>query len=199
MNTRATGATSGPENSPADQPITVQVTRRVRVHDAAAVDAWVSRGQAVMIDFPGYLGSGLVRSSRTSDTWRMLYRFADRESLQRWHDSAERAAWIREMADAVAQEDFEHRTGIEGWFDAPEQAPLPSPPRWKQMVVIFTGFFPMSLLVNAVLAGVLPADTPLVLRVLAAIIPVMPVMVYLVLPGLTRLFRPWLLAGNDRR
>ena len=76
MNTRATGATSGPENSPAEQPITVQVTRRVRVHDAAAVDAWVSRGQAVMIDFPGYLGSGLVRSSRTSDTWRMLYRLS---------------------------------------------------------------------------------------------------------------------------
>lgn len=176
-------------------PITVQVIRTVDVDSAHEVDAWVSRGQAVMLDFPGYLGSGLVRDAPASDTWRMLYRFADAESLRRWEESEERAAWAAEMAPRVRDETFQHRTGIEGWFDEPVaeagQTP-PAPPRWKQMCVIFLGFYPMSLLANWLLRGVVPEDTALPLSVLITIVCVMPLMVYLVLPTLTRLFRPWL-------
>ncbi len=184
-----------------ERPITVQVTRTVDIDSAHEVDAWVSRGQAIMLDFPGYLGSGLVRDSAASDTWRMLYRFADRASLRHWEESEQRAAWIAEMAPRVRDETFQHRTGIEGWFDAPEEEssgrPSAAPPRWKQMCVIFLGFFPVSLLANLLLREVLPADAPLPLTVLITMVCVMPVMVYLVLPGLTRLFRPWLEAGRS--
>lgn len=104
------------------------------------------------------------------------------------------------MAPRFRGETFQHRTGIEGWFDDPvdEDALRPAaPPRWKQMCVIFLGFFPVSLVANLLLRQVVPADAPLPLSVLITMVCVMPVMVYLVLPGLTRLFRPWLEAGRS--
>ena len=112
-----------------------------------------------------------------------------------WEASPERSAWAAQLADKVVSEQVTARTGIEGWFDPVEMATPTAPPRWKQLIVIFTGFFPMSLLGQSLLSLVLPPDLPLVWRVLANICLVMPFMVYLVLPGVTRLFEPWLQRG----
>jgi antibiotic biosynthesis monooxygenase (ABM) superfamily enzyme len=101
----------------------------------------------------------------------------------------------------------ERRTGIEGWFDAPfgsvleptdatqtVQQPVPAaPPRWKQAVTIWVGFFPTNLIASWLL-GFVPgfSGIPLPLRVLATTLLLTPVMTYAVLPWVTRLLRPWL-------
>ncbi|MCQ9385191.1 antibiotic biosynthesis monooxygenase [Brevibacterium sp. 50QC2O2] len=179
------------------QPITVQITREVDPEASGEVEQWVSRGQAMLRYWPGYLGSGWVRNDSESHTWHMLYRFSDAKTLKSWEASPQRRAWASELADHVQSERSERRTGIEGWFDTKpfhEQAADDSaPPRWKQMIVIFLGFFPMSLLGNVVIGLLLPAATPLVLRVLATTVLVMPIMVYFVLPLFTtKLFAGWL-------
>ncbi len=68
-----------------------------------------------------------------------------------------------------------------------------TPPRWKQAVTIWVGFFPTNLLASWLL-GFVPgfAEVPLVLRVLATTLMLTPVMTYAVLPWVTRLLRPWL-------
>ena len=66
----------------------------------------------------------------------------------------------------------------------PIQQPIPAaPPRWKQAVTIWLGFFPTNLLASWLL-GFVPgfAEWPLVLRVLFATLALTPVMTYLVLP-----------------
>jgi antibiotic biosynthesis monooxygenase (ABM) superfamily enzyme len=76
----------------------------------------------------------------------------------------------------------------------PIRRPLPAPPpRWKQAITIWLGFFPTNLLALWLL-GFVPgfAEWPLVLRVLITTILLTPVMTYLVLPQLTRFLRPWL-------
>lgn len=76
----------------------------------------------------------------------------------------------------------------------PVQQPIPSaPPRWKQAVTIWLGFFPTNLLASWLL-GFVPGFTewPLALRVLLATALLTPVMTYLVLPWVTRMLRPWL-------
>ena len=76
----------------------------------------------------------------------------------------------------------------------PIQQPIPAaPPRWKQAVTIWLGFFPTNLLASWLL-GFVPGFTewPLVLRVLFATLALTPVMTYLVLPWVTRMLRPWL-------
>ena len=112
---------------------------------------------------------------------------------------------------------MERRTGIEGWFDAPFathiesrtttdaapatgpiQQPIPAaPPRWKQAVTIWLGFFPTNLLASWLL-GFVPGfvEWPLWARVLLATVLLTPVMTYAVLPWVTRMLRPWLQRGR---
>ena len=65
------------------------------------------------------------------------------------------------------------------------------PPRWKQAITIWLGFFPLSLAINfgviAHLDGV-----PLAAKTLIATVINTPLMVYLVLPWITARLRRWL-------
>ena len=193
---------TSPASAPNSSPVTVTVTRRMTVENPAQVMAWFQAGTTLAEAFDGFLGSGWVRSSQDEREWHVLYRFRDHHSLDAWQDSTERRWWLDAGGDMVEHVSGERRVGIEGWFDEPEAtAGLHDteqfvPPRWKQMVTIFTGFFPMSLLVQYILTHLLPADTPLVLRVLASIAIVMPPMVYFVLPFVTKLYQPWLEKGK---
>ena len=184
--------------APADRsaPVTVSITRTVRPEDEALMQVWADAGTTLARRFPGFLGSGWVRPSRGSDQWHMLYRFADADALEHWQQSHERARWLGAATRLVETTRMESRTGIEGWFDEPHEvtggdiAP-PAPPRWKQMVVIFCGFFPTSLALFYLL-GPLTHDWWPPLRVLLTCCLAIPWMTYVFLPFLTRLFQPWL-------
>lgn len=177
------------------EPVTVQISRTVDPEAMDRMEAWVADGQRLAAMHEGYLGSGWVRSDPGSTLWLVLYRFADAEHLERWESSAARRDWLETFADHVQLVRAERRTGIEGWFDTPAfehaAAEDPAPPRWKQMVVIFAGFFPMSLAGNVVVSHLVP-HWPIVARVLLVTVLVMPLMVYVVLPALTAFFAPFL-------
>ena len=191
------------------EPITVSITRTVDPERAKEVAAWARAGQDLLSASPGYLGSGWVRPDPDSPDWHMLYRFADAASLETWERSPERTWWLSMGEGFVRSERVKRRTGIEGWFDDPatgsipvtdasgtaisEGSAPPAPPRWKQAVTIWLGFFPTNLLASWLL-GFIPgfAEWPLVLRVLFATLALTPVMTYLVLPWVTRMLRPWL-------
>lgn len=185
------------------EPITVAITRRVDPARHAELIAWLHAGSALAERFPGYLGAGWV-TSPGSDEWHMLYRFADPETLRSWEDSSQRTWWLESAGGLVEPTRVEKRTGIEGWFDAPEGAvigseggdparakPPTAPPRWKQMVTIFIVFLPLSLVANATLGGLLD-EQPLLLRTVAITLCMTPVMTYLALPWVTRTFAWWL-------
>jgi hypothetical protein len=128
----------------------------------------------------------------------MLYRFDSAESLAGWEASSQRRWWLDSAQGLVGESRKERRTGIEGWFDEPQVddvedlRPMPAaPPRWKQAVMIWFAFFPLSLLVSWALARVAP-DLPLVVRVLTSTVLMTPVMTYLVLPQLTKRLEWWL-------
>jgi antibiotic biosynthesis monooxygenase (ABM) superfamily enzyme len=178
-------------------PVTVSVTRHVDPARSSEMLAWVQAGTSLAERFDGFLGSGWVRPSADSADWHMLYRFADVESLAVWEASPQREWWLEAAQGSVEERLRERRTGIEGWFDEPSSveslsaAPV-APPRWKQMVVIFMGFFPLSLAVNYVVGHTPLADWPLVLRVFVTILVMTPLMTYVVLPWITRRMSWWL-------
>ena len=127
-------------------------------------------------------------------------------SLAAWEASDQRAWWLGAAQGIVVDTRRERLTGIEGWFDSPVErdvedvpgagraAPRPAPPRWKQMIMIWFAFFPLSLLTSWVL-GLLAPDLDLLPRVLVSTIVMTPVMTYLVLPQLTRRLE-WFLHGE---
>lgn len=173
-------------------PVTVSITRHVDPARSDEMIAWMRAGSALALTFPGFLGTGWVRPRADSDEWHMLYRFDSDDSLAAWESSPQRAWWLGAAQGLVGESRLERRTGIEGWFDEPissdvldlRQAPA-APPRWKQMIVIFLVFFPLSLLMNW-LGARYAATWPLPLRVLTSVLIMTPVMTYAALPWVTR-------------
>ena len=62
---------------------------------------------------------------------------------------------------------------------------------WKQAVVIWLAFFPLSLLMT-LLTGWFVPEVHLVLRVFGSTVLMTPIMTYLVLPQLSRRLDRWL-------
>ena len=125
-------------------PVTVSITRHVDPEHQDQMTAWVRAGSALAERFPGFLGTGWVRPGPESDEWHMLYRFDSPESLARWEASEQRGWWLGSAQGLVGESRKERRTGIEGWFDSPQEydvedlKPQPTaPPRWKQAVMIW--------------------------------------------------------------
>ncbi|MFJ4223054.1 antibiotic biosynthesis monooxygenase [Microbacterium sp. NPDC089695] len=187
--------------------ITVSIRREVDPARIAETTEWVQRGVNKANTYPGFLGSGWVRAGADSHVWHMLYRFADEDTLVAWEDSEERAAWLATGEGLVLSERSRRRSGIEGWFDEPatgsvtvqtaegtaSSAIVKAPPRWKQAVSIWLGFFPVNLAFTYAMSPV-PGfnELPIWLRVLATTLVLTPVMTYWVLPWVTRALRRWL-------
>jgi antibiotic biosynthesis monooxygenase (ABM) superfamily enzyme len=191
----------------AHQPITVSIERAVDPARITEATAWVQTGIQLANKYPGFLGSGWVMAGEQSATWHMLYRFTDEATLTAWEDSPERQWWLGTGRDFARESRVERRTGIEGWFDAPverpvelEGAPEPVeravPPRWKQSVSIWLGFFPVNLAFS-LLVGFVPGwdGVAVFWRVLITTLVLTPIMTFWVLPAVTRIIRPWLHAS----
>ncbi|WP_144764677.1 antibiotic biosynthesis monooxygenase [Curtobacterium sp. 9128] len=191
---------SSPET--AGPPVTVSITRLVEPDRIPEVTRWVQSGVNLANRYPGFLGSGWVRSRAQSREWHMLYRFADHDSLATWENSDDRLRWLELGRDLVVESRVERRTGIEGWFDAPADAPVSSaPPRWKQAVSIWLGFFPVNLVFTLLVGLLVPsfAELAAVPRVLVTTLVLTPIMTFWVLPFVTTMLRPWLLAPPRSR
>lgn len=190
------------------EPITVSIRREVDPERITEATAWVQTGLNLAAKYPGFLGSGWVRAGEDSQVWHMLYRFANEESLVAWETSGEREWWLSMGEGFVRSERSKRRTGIEGWFDEPTTGTITvpvadgttttvaigtAPPRWKQAVSIWLGFYPLNVAFTYALSPVPGWDAlPIWLRVLAMTLVLTPIMTYWVLPWVTRMLRGWL-------
>jgi len=183
------GSPGTPQAQPA-VPVTVSITRTVDPVRIPEVTLWVQNGVNLANRYPGFLGSGWVRSAEHSSQWHMLYRFSDQRLLDAWENSEERLRWLATGTDLVLEQRVERRTGIEGWFDAPTK----SPPRWKQATSIWLGFFPVNLVFTLIATSTIPGwnDLATALKVLITTLVLTPIMAYWVLPAVTRALKPWL-------
>jgi hypothetical protein len=132
-------------------PVTVAITRRAEPGRDPEMRAWVRAGLSMAEQFGGFLGGGWVRSAPGSDEWHMLYRFDSADSLAQWESSSQRAWWLHTAQGLVEHTRTQRMTGIEGWFDPPEEHSVDidhpaAPPRWKQAITIWVVFFPLNLL-----------------------------------------------------
>ncbi|WP_123380331.1 antibiotic biosynthesis monooxygenase [Pseudokineococcus lusitanus] len=177
------------------EPVTVATTRVADPGQRLEMMTWVSAGARLAESAPGFLGAGWVRGAVDSREWHMLYRFADEDALARWEGSPERLWWLAGAPGTVRPTRTERRTGIEGWFDAADGVVVGAegladrprrPPRWRQALVIYSVFLPLSLLVNLTLGAAIADHVPLWLRVVVTTTLMTPVMTYLALPWATR-------------
>jgi antibiotic biosynthesis monooxygenase (ABM) superfamily enzyme len=76
-------------------------------------------------------------------------------------------------------------------FDGPKKRPLTAPPKYKLALVTWTGAYAIITL-TLVLLGSTMARWPLALRTLVLSALMVVTLTWLVMPGLSRLLRPWL-------
>ncbi|MFE9255585.1 antibiotic biosynthesis monooxygenase [Streptomyces sp. NPDC006879] len=184
------------ETVPADNgEVTLLIARRVEPGFDASFETWAAGILEAASAFPGHLGYGFFRPVAEGAPWFLVHRFRDEESLRRWQESPERAAWFANCAghhhSEIARREL---TGMETWFAKPGSS-RPAPPRWKMAVSSGLAIFPISLLGNGLL-GPLLADLPLVVRTAATAALFSVLMTYVAMPQVSRLLRRWLTRGS---
>ena len=134
MSTRLRSLAGAPAQHVAE-PVTVTVARVVRPGQQDAFERWAADVQQLLTQFPGNLGSTLLRPGQGSDEFHLVFRFADDEALSAWERSPERAAALAEVHRLVADERTARAVGLETFFAVPAR-PGPAWRSWLLTVAV---------------------------------------------------------------
>jgi uncharacterized protein len=176
-----------------DPPVTAVASRRVRPGREQEFEEWVSGILGAAAEFPGYLGSNVIRPSDSDDDeFQIVFKFDRASNLKLWEGSRERREWLRKSRDLILEkEDVRVLTGLETWFTLPSRPGEPAPPRYKMAIVTWIAVFPLATAIFALTYPLL-GELPTVIRTLVFTIIMVTLMTYVVMPRMTRLFSFWL-------
>ncbi|MEK1842049.1 MAG: antibiotic biosynthesis monooxygenase, partial [Pseudomonas sp.] len=167
----------------------------------AAYEAWLRNIVSVAGQREGHLGVDVIRGkSGGLDLFTCVLRFCSTDAMQRWLDSPQRQALVDEAAPMLADGDQTEVNPVnEFWFSPLAEAGSP-PPRWKQAVVTLLVILPHTLLVPLIWGPLLQLNAFLSNYVVATFLITLTIVlsvVYVFMPLATRLFAPWLEAGQS--
>ncbi len=191
-----------PERSSQPDPIacgaTAVITHLVQPGREADYERWLEEIGPVVRAWPGYLDLDLIRPIEgITRTFVVVLRFADRDHLERWLASDQRRELIDRVRPVLEKEDrFHIRSGLDFWF-VPEGAQAQLPVRWKQALATWAVIYPLVSIVPLLVVPLLdalhvPAWRPL--QTLVITFGIVNLMVYVVMPRVTRLLSRWLFA-----
>src|SRR5215212_7350963 len=82
-----------------DPPVTAVASRRVKQGREREFEEWVSGILLAANQFPGYLGSEVLRPSDPEDNeYKIIFRFDHASNLHAWENSEERQRWLRQSS-----------------------------------------------------------------------------------------------------
>lgn len=173
-------------------PVTTIFARRVRPGFERQYEEWLVGITEVSSRFPGNQGTTILRPGAERAQYIAIVQFDSAANLGRWMDSSERAEWCAKL-DAITldSEEISTLTGMERWFTLPDRAVTHAPPRYKSALLILLGLYPV-VLVLAPLLDPLIGSWHAAPRTLVSLVVSVTLMVWVVMPRLTRLFFRWL-------
>lgn len=150
-------------------------------------------------DFDGHQGVTVLGPHGHSPVeFTAIFTFDSAANLERWMTSGDRRRWLDRAKDlTVDDEDVESLTGLEPWFTLPNRVVNRPPARWKMALLTALGVYPLLLVLSVVLNPVV-GGLPLALRLGASLVVGIPLMTWLIMPGLSRLFFDWLYPEPQR-
>jgi antibiotic biosynthesis monooxygenase (ABM) superfamily enzyme len=186
-----------------DEIVTLIVKHRVKAGFEVPYEAWLRNIVSVAGRTEGHLGVDVMRSKGGGlDLFTCVLRFCSTEAMQRWLDSPQRQALVDEAAPMLADGDqTEVAPANEFWFSPLGDAASP-PPRWKQAVITLLVILPHTLLVPLIWGPLLQLNAFLSNYVVATFLITLTIVVsvvYVFMPPVTRLFSPWLAAGQSHK
>jgi uncharacterized protein len=192
------GREPGPDPGPAPQPaaaapVTLVLSRAVKAGHEQAFEEVLRRLAAEVHCQPGHLDlTVLAPRPGGPRIYTIVSHFASHAAADAWLASQARAQLIAE-ADLHAAGELKTRylSGLEGWLAQPGAPVLIPPARWKVAVLSAVGIVPLLEAVSYLLAPRL-AGLPVWARPVIAVVLVIPLMQYAVMPLLTRAARRFL-------
>ena len=170
----------------------VVITRRVKSGCETAYEALL---HGLLEDTKGFSGfqGGQVLRPRSPDRleYQITLHFENRQAKERWARSEERRRWVDGMKELADTPVVTTLTGLEGWFTLPSEGRTKTAPRYKTAFLVWLAVFPTVLVFSALLSR-LPLELPNVLSVFVVTALAIPVVVYILVPVLTRLVGSWL-------
>ncbi|MDO8315569.1 MAG: antibiotic biosynthesis monooxygenase [Rugosibacter sp.] len=187
------------DNNSESQPVRRIVYRRAKPNRGPAFEELVRGMGAEMRNYKGFLGAEIIPPETAQGEYQFIFRWASQKDLNVWDASAAHAQWLQRLGD-VAEGDPEYRllSGFEAWFSPAAIPGVKTPSRLKMAFISWIGIFPTVVLLQVTIAPLISAWHPL-LQIAAFSALMIILMTWLVMPGLTRLFRPLLLSQNKTK
>lgn len=181
-------------------PVTTIVHHYILPGKMVAFEDWSLRIRTACRAYEGYLGSEIIKpvdppADNEQCTVISIFRFDTYAHLDAWMQSGERQVLLKETgsfcAGAPVVSQYE---SLEYMF--PPGAGGKPPSREKMAFVTFLGLIaPVYFIPKLVLAHI--TQVPILITV-ASLSIITPLMVYAIMPVLTRIFRPWLQEPNTQ-
>jgi uncharacterized protein len=170
--------------------VTAVLTQRIRPDAEDEFRRVQARISTEMRRFEGFLRSDLLEPvPGVQDEFVIVFSFASKADLDRWLESDERQALLRDVAPLIEGD----RTlnvvgGFAGWFPAVDGR---RPVRWKQAVAVLLALFPTTLTLGALQRWLLP-DVPWVPALFVSNVIGIAILTWLLMPLVTRWLGDWL-------
>lgn len=176
-----------------DPPVTVSVFRRVQPACVRNFEELLSGIIDASMTFEGHLGTNVFRNCDPNNPeYMIVFKFDRRSNLRRWEESQCRRQWLTRIESlTIGSPAIEVLTGLETWFTISPRKPIVPPPRYKMATLTWVAIFPLVNIINLLLESTLNSLPPL-LRSLIITAMLVPLMTYVVMPRITRLFAWWL-------
>ncbi len=174
---------------------TIVISRRVKAGLEVEFETLSERMTAAASRFDGYLGTSMFRPVNKEDPeYRIVFKFADRLSLEKWNRSSVRLTLITQMERLIVEETrLQSVEGIATWFqlDQPEPRNPVMPNKLRMTLVSWLALYPI---VTAIfwLFGDQLAGFSLPVRTLLVTLVVMFTMSYIAMPRFTKWFHGWI-------
>jgi len=179
-------------------PIHVAITRRVRPGCEAEFQAALREFFQLSFAHGEVLGATMIVPPPGSDSreFGILRTFADEKERDAFYASSLFKAWEEKCRPWVESDSWTQRPlhGLEAWF----RSSGGPPPRWKMALLTLLGVYPVSLLIGLILSPQLRM-LPLALNLFIVSVLIVACLTWLVMPRLTRWFKPWLNPQPDKK
>jgi uncharacterized protein len=181
------------QSRPDSEPVALVIRHAVEKGHEAIYEDWTRRILEAVSASPGYQGREVLKPHAAGEPYTVIVRFASQAGLNRWLDSDERKAFIRELEGAIGSRDhYEVRAGIDVWFTphGPKR-----PKAYKQFLITLAAIYPLTLVVPQLLApiwsGIPFFENRFVGNFIVAVV-IVGLMTYVIMPNVMRLLHRWL-------
>jgi antibiotic biosynthesis monooxygenase (ABM) superfamily enzyme len=161
---------------------------------------WQNGITAAVEQFPGYRNTEVYPpADKSQSQWVIVIHFEDRQSLDHWLDSAERAEWVAKLDHNIADYKLKRlNDGFGPWFASEfGESTAQIPAGWKMALSVLLGLYPTVMLLTIFVAP-FTSRFGLAMSLLIGNAMSVSILQWLVMPTLTRVLKPWLNAPVAR-